>query len=367
MSRPRSYDASGVALWQRCPRRFWFERVQAAPLDHVPNGFSGLLGQAAHAGIALGLQEPSLGPERVMAAMCRTFESGLSRSEARPQAEALARARERLKGEYLDLVLRLREDERVQRIEWTDVEAPVHWRDAHDRLFAGRLNALGRVKEDVVGFGWDRGEMVDVLRGTYVLVDWRFGRRVDVSPTALALNLPLAFWQRGLHRTRYEDPRAFVAVARDLLPPTVARDEEGGAIPHLLEELNPDYLAAFADGRPVDDDLRAAAEASRRRFSRDGKAIPKRLRRPNPRWEVLTGLPRGPLFHEAHIAWSVVRPAIGRAILEIEAAAAAGREDAYPARGAETFACASCPFRGRCLAAADAAATDQRQSSPCSA
>ena len=346
-----TYDATALGLWQRCPRRFWFERVQGAPLDHSHSSFSLLLGQAAHAGIALALREPGAGREQVLVRMQETFHQALAGAR-NVDPEALAGALARLEEEHLDLVLRLRADERVRLLEWLDLELPLEWHDARGRRFSGRLNALGRATRAIPGFGRRGAEPVDLPAGALVLVDWRFGRRVDVTPTALALNLHLAFWQRGLERTRGLAVRTFVGAARDLVPPGVVHDEQGDTVPRVLEELNPEYVAAFAAGRAVDAALLEAAESSRRRFSREGRPIPKRLRRPNPLWQALAERPRGPLFHEAHTAWSVLHPAIGRSVLEIEAAAASGREESYPARGQETYACATCPFRGRCLAGA---------------
>lgn len=345
----RSHDATGVSLWQRCPRRFWFERVREARPAHGLCSFSAPLGIAAHAGLALALGDPAADAERVRARMLDTLQAEIVRSTPAGQEDLLG-AFARLDREHLELVLRVRNDERVRKVEWTALERAVEWRDARGRRFAARVNAIGRVKEPIPGFGRQGERVVDLTPGTWIVVDWRFGRRTNVSPTNLALNLQLAFWLRALEQERGERFRAFVAAARDLVPPVIVKDEAGKTVPRQLEELNPEYLAALAGERPVDQDLVTEAEASRRRFARDGRPIPKRLRRQNPAWEALASRPRGPLFHEAEIAWPVVRPAIGRAVLEIEAAALSGREDAYPARGPETFACGTCPFRDRCLA-----------------
>ena len=348
-----SHDATGVSLWQRCPRRFWFERVRGERPAHGLSSFSAPLGIAAHAGMALALGEPAADAERIRARMFDTLTAEIARTAPTSQDD-LEGAFARLDREHLDLVLRLRNDERVRKVEWTALEHAVEWRDARGRCFAARVNAIGRVTEPIAGFGRRGDRSIDLAPGTWIVVDWRFGRRTNVMPTELALNLQLAFWLRALEQERGQRFRAFVALARDLVPPVIVRDEAGKTVPRQLEELNPEYVLALAAGRPIDAELEAEAEGSRRRFVRDGRPIPKRLRRGNPAWEALASRPRGPLFHEAEIAWPVVRPAIGRAVLEIEAAALSGREDAYPARGPETFACGSCPFRDRCLARAAA-------------
>lgn len=350
MSGLPSYDPTGLALWQRCPRRFWFERVCGAEPDHALTGFAAPLGVAGHAGVALVLERPHAPRDAVREHMLEAFALDLRRGQAAGRSwdpEGVDRALDRLEGEYLELVLRLGADERVRAIEWTEVESRVEWLDPQGRLFSARLNALGRVRSGIPAFGRRGDLLVGLSPGTWVVVDWRFGQRLDLTPTALALDLRLAFWLRGLERRGGPHPtRAFVGAVRDLAPRLVHRDEAGDVIPRTLEELNPDYVRALAAGRLVDAALLAEAEASRRRF----RGVPKRLRRTNPAWAARAGEPRGALFHEADLAWSVVRPALGRAVLEIEAAAASGREDAYPARGAENGACAACPFRGQCLA-----------------
>lgn len=348
-----SHDATGLALWHRCPRRFWFERVQRAVPDHALTGFAGPLGVAGHAGIGLALKSPGTSDEALRERMLAAFDEELRRGQAGGRSydpDTVGGALDRLETEYLDLVLRLRADERVRKVAWSEVEQRFEWLDRSGRRFTARINAVGRVLEPLPAFGRRGWDPITLLPGTWIVVDWRFGKRHDLSPTGLALNLQLAVWLRGLEWRAATPFRAFVGAVRDLVPPRVVRDPGGALVKRTLEELNPDYVRALADGRPVDARLVAEAERSRRRFVVDGQPLHKRVRRPNPRWVERAKEPRGPLFHEAEIAWPVVCPAIERTVEEIEVAGAAGgREEQYPARGPETQACFACPFRGQCL------------------
>lgn len=349
-----SHDATGLALWHRCPRRYWFERVRRATPDHALTGFAGPLGVAGHAGIALALGRVEASRDDLLEGMLGAFDAELARGQAAGRSydpETVERALERLEGEYLDLVLRLRADERVRKIEWPELESRFEWLDRRGRRFTARINAVGRVLEPIPAFGQRGQETVDLLPGSWIVVDWRFGQRQDVSPTALGLNLQLAVWLRGLEWRGTARPfRAFVGAVRDLVPRRVIRDQAGALVPRMVEALNPDYVRALADGRVIGPAVLAEAEHSRRRFVVDGQPIKKRIRQANPDWTARSNEPRGPLFHEAAIVWPVMRPAIERTLEEVEAAARSGRgEEAYPARGPETQACVSCPFRDQCL------------------
>lgn len=348
-----SHDATGISLWHRCPRRFWFERVRKAVPDHALVGYAAPLGVAAHAGVALALGRPDASKGQVQERMLAAFDEELRAGQSAGRSydpEGVQLALDRLESEYLDLVLRLRADERVRKIEWTELERKVEWLDRRGRRFTARINAVGRVLHAMPAFGRCGWELADLKVGDWIVVDWRFGRRVDLSATALRLNLQLGLWLRGLEWRAATPFRAFVGAVRDLLPPRTVRDESGSRLPRQLETINPDYVRALADGRPVDAALLAEAERSRRRFVVDGQPIKKRLRRPNPAWTARAEDPRGPLFHEAAVVWPVVKQTIERATREIEAAAAAGeREEDYPARGPETQACHGCPFRAQCL------------------
>lgn len=347
-----SFDATGLALWQRCPRRFWFERVRRDVADHALTAFAAPLGVAGHAGIAFVLREPGAPRDEVLARMLAAFDQELRDGQARGRSydpETVERALERLGSEYLDLVQRLTTDPRIRKIEWPELDTRFEWLDRRGRRFTSRVNAIGRVVEPIPGFGRNGWDAVDVAAGTWIVVDWRFGQRLDLSATALGLNLQMAVWLSGLEWRAARSFRAFVGAVRDLAPRRVIREEDGTLIQRTLEELNPDYVRAVAEGRPIGPAVLAEAEFSRRRFVSDGQVIPKRIRRANPDWLARSQEPRGPLFHEAEIAWSVMGHTIERTIEEIEAADRSGREEAYPARGPETQACFSCPFRGQCL------------------
>ncbi len=351
--RPRIYDAKELALWQACPRRHYFERVAGVPAHPVLTSFAAPLGAAGEAGVKLVLLDPQAGRALVKRQMLAAFEDVLQRGLEGGRVfdpDRVEAALAKLEDDYLELVVLLGQDERVHRIEWTAAETRYAWDDGRGRRFAGQVAAVGVARERVAGFGERQGEPADLDPGTHVLVDWRFGSDLDLSPVGLALHLPLGFDLSGFglaHPDRRY--RGFVAALRDLRPRKVVKDERGQAIPRFVEDLNPDYLLAFACGQPITPLVVKEAEASRRRFVVEGEAIPKRVRRPNPAWIAATSEPRGPLFHEAVIAWDVLGPTLLNTVLEIDAAEAVGSEDAFPARGPATRACFTCPFRQRCV------------------
>ena len=349
----RTYDHGALALWQACPRRFWFQEVERARPDPVLVSFSEPLRLAGQAGVGMVLLQPDAGRGELRRHMLAAFEAELHRAEAAGQVfdpERVEGALEKLEDDLLELVLLLGQDERVRAIEWTGAGARFEWLDGQGRRFVGDAGQIGLVKQPVPAFGDRQGEPADLEPGTTVVVHWRFGSDVDVTPVALALHLPLGCDLRGFeisHPGRVF--RGFVAALRDLRPRKVLKDDQGRVVPRYLEELNPDWLRAFAGGDPITPALVVEAETSRRRFTSGGLTIPKRVRRPNPAWEAAAAEPRGPLFHEAVIARDVLGPTIAATVREIEAAAAVGSADAYPARGPLTRACHSCPFRLRCV------------------
>lgn len=280
-SKPRSgaFDHRALALWQVCPRRFLFQEVERARPDSVPRPFAGPLEVAGQAGVGMVLMNPWATRAAVRRHMRAGFESALRLAEATGPVhdpDRLDDALATLEGERLELVLELARDERVRRIEWTGFEARFEWHDAQGRRFAGDVGQIGLVKEPIAGFGRRQGEPTDLAPGTRVVVDWRFGSDVDLSPVGLALHLPLGFDLLGLNRCH----------------------------------AGPVYRGFVGALRP---------EA------------------------------RGPDFHEAQVAWDVLGPTIARTVEEIEAAAASGSPDAYPARGPLSRGCFTCPFRQRCI------------------
>lgn len=350
-----AYHQSGLVVWQRCPRRFWFQHVADVEPDYAATGYAAPLGVAGHAGCQVVLQDPDAPRQRVLDAMLAAFEDDLARGQERGRTydpEQVQRALERLETEHLDMVLRLGLDPRVRAIEWTHTELAFEWSDVHGRAFVGTVDAIGRAREYVAGFGVDGRDPVDLLPGEWVLVDWKFGRELDLTRVAMSLNLQLAYYALGVARLfpgrRF---RPFLGVMRDLASSQRPTDDAGQVIPKAIEELNPAYLQAFTGDKPVTDELRKAAERSRRRFRTEkGKPIPKRIRTPNPAWEAAAQGPKGPVFHEARLAWEVVRPTIVQTIHEIEIAGRQGEENAYPARGPVTGACRFCPFHRQCTA-----------------
>ncbi len=348
-----TFDHRALGLWQVCPRRFLFQEVERVRPDPLSLPFSGPLELAGRAGVGMVLLSPYATRQAVRRHMLAAFDSALTLAEAAGLAhdpDRVESALEKLEGEHLELVLLLAQDERVRGIEWTGAGARWDWLDPEGRRFAGDVGQIGLVKERIAGFGEREGEPTDLEPGTRVVVDWRFGSDLDLSPVALALHLSLGIDLLGLNHA-YPGPRfrGFVGALRDLRPRKVVKDELGKVVPRFVEELNPDYLLAFAAGRPITRETIEAAEASRSRFLVDGLLIPKRTRRPNPAWIAATAVPRGPLFHEAVLAWDVLGPTIGRTVQEIEAAAQDGSPDAYPARGPLTRGCFTCPFRQRCI------------------
>ena len=351
--RQRSYHQSVLADWQRCPRQVWFSDVLGLAGDPLSAGFAAPLGTAGHAGVRQVLADPAASADAVLATMLAAFDAALARGQEQGRVygpDQVGGAMAKLETEYLDLVLRLGADERVRKVRWTHLEHKFAWFDDHGRRHAGRIDGVGVARERIPSFGRRDGEPADVEAGEWLLVDWKFGRTLDLTPLALSLNQQLAFYAFAAARIfPGHQLRAFVGALRDLGPNLRPTSADGSTIPKTLEELNPAYVEAFADGRPIDDELRDEAERSLRRFKdAQGNPLPKRLRRANPLWEERAAEPRGPLFHEARIAWSVVRPAIRQTIREIERAMADGGEEAFPARGPATQACPTCPFRARC-------------------
>lgn len=336
---------TGLTLWERCPRRFFFTHV-ARESEEAPIAYGALLGVAAHAGLKVLLLEPDAARGRVREALWNAFEAEGRRAQERGRFHVepdVDRALDRLEGEVLDLVLRLGNDERVRAIDWTHTDARVDW-EQDGRLLGCRLDAAGVAREQLLVAA--DGEQVVIEPGTRLLVDWKFGKRVDTSRLGLALNVQAAFY--GLAGARLfpgESTRQLVVAARELLArrPSNAR---GRPLARTLRELNPAYLAALVPGAPVTESIRAEAQASRRRFT----GIPKYVDRPNPAYAEQEGRPRGSAFHVARTAWPVVRTRLDAAVLELEIARRAGEESAFAARGAATGACHQCPFRRRCSA-----------------
>ena len=349
----RAYHQSRLVLWQRCPRQFWFRHVAQLKPDYALTGYAAPLGVAGHVGCQLVLREPDAPRPQVLEAMLEAFEEELAKGQAEGRTydpDHTERALERLEGEHLELVLRLAQDPRVRAIDWLHTELPFAWSDPHGRSFRGTLDAIGRARDYIPGFAAFGRERLDLEPGEYVLVDWKFGKELELSRVGLALNLQLAFYSlaaaRRFPRRRL---RACLGVLRDLASSQRPLDAEGRPIPKTLEELNPAYLEAFAAGAPLTPELVQAAEQSRRRFRQAGANLPKRIKRRNPAWEAARAKPKGPLFHHARIAWEVAAPTIRQTIHEVELAERAGEEEAFPARGPVTGACRFCPYASRCL------------------
>lgn len=333
---------TGLTLWERCPRRFFFTHV-AREAEEAPIAYGALLGVAAHAGLRLLLREPHAARGSVREALWTAFEAEARRAQDRGRFHVepdVDRALDRMETEVLDLVLRLGNDQRVRAIEWTHTDTRVEWEhDGH--LLGCRLDAVGVIREPI--HVMSRDEQVALEPGTRVLVDWKFGKRVDTSRHALALNVQAAFYAlAGARLFSDEATRQLVVAARELLPRRPS-DARGRPIARTLRELNPAYLAALAPGCTP-----AEAQASRRRV----KSVPKYLERPNPAFAEQEGWSRGAVFHEARTAWPVVRTRLDAAVRELEIARRAGDESAFAARGAATGACHQCPFRRRCAASA---------------
>ncbi|HBP17945.1 MAG TPA: hypothetical protein DEA08_09140 [Planctomycetes bacterium] len=348
------YHQSRLVLWQRCPRRYWFQHVAQVEPDYAVTGYAGPLGVAGHVGCQLVLRDPAADREEILEAMLGAFEEELAKGQSQGRTydpEQTERALERLETEHVEFVLKLAQDPRVRAIDWSHTELPFEWTDQHGRVFRGTVDAIGRAREYVPGFSVLGRERVDLEPGEWVLVDWKFGRELELTRVGLSLNPQLAFY--SLAAAKLFPGRRFrtcLGALRDLASSQRPTDAEGQAIPKTLEELNPAYVEAFTGGQPITDELRARAEKSRRRFRRDGVNVPKRIKRTNPAWEAARNEPKGPLFHEAQIAWNVVAPTLRQTIHEIEIAGRDGGEEAFPARGPVTGGCRFCPFHRECVA-----------------
>ena len=68
------YHQSRLVLWQRCPRRYWFQHVARVEPDYAAAGYAGPLGVAGHVGCQLVLRQPDAGREHVLEAMLGAFE-----------------------------------------------------------------------------------------------------------------------------------------------------------------------------------------------------------------------------------------------------------------------------------------------------
>ncbi|HBP23610.1 MAG TPA: hypothetical protein DEA08_38260 [Planctomycetes bacterium] len=348
------HHQSGLVLWQRCPRQYWFQQVAKLLPDYATTGYAGPLGVAGHVGCQVVLRDHAASRARVLDAMLEAFEAELAKGQEQGRTydpDQTGRALERLEQEHLELVLRLAQDRRVHAIEWAHTELPFEWQDQHGRVFRGTVDALGRATDYVEGFSVFGREPLDLEPGDWVIVDWKFGRELELSRVGLSLNVQLAFYSVAASK-RFPGRRfrACLGVLRELASSQRPTDADGQPIPKTLEELNPAYVEAFAGGQPITNELRARAEKSRRRFRRDNANVPKRIKRTNPVWEAARDAPKGPLFHEARIAWDVVAPTLRQTIHEIEIARRDGGEGAFPARGPVTGACRLCPYHRQCVA-----------------
>jgi hypothetical protein len=343
-----AWSQSAITTYLSCPRSFLLRFVERRPLDHVAAGFAGPLGTGTHAGIAAVLQAATaqtvISADEVRQLMLAAFQEACARAAARGEVlddEATVAALDRLEGELLEQVLALERDRRVRSIRWTRVEERFAWTDRHGRKFQGTLDAAGEARDYVYDFA-ARGpnELVPLERGAHVVVDWKTGD-VAVDHVARAVNVQLAFYTIGLVRQGAPRPRAFLARLGDVLPPKAPRDAAGEVIPKRLRDLNPAWINAAGLAEASHEERLASSKKPRAAGTKE--SIPKWIERENPAFTAATSKPRGPVFHECDINFELA----SRTITDVIRGAEAGL---FPASGAATGQCLSCPFRKTCTA-----------------
>lgn len=331
-----------VTDYLECPRRVYLQHVAQVPADYALDGYAAIAGTALHAAIAEVLNGLTLGDAPSREALAQVLEDSFTEALVEEQDRGAATdparvavAMDRLVTEQLDLVVALRDDPRLAAVEWRGVEEEFEFTDPHGRRFTGTIDAWGVARERVALWGSTGRDRVALDRGDQVVVDWKTGTEVPLDSAARALNVQLA-----VYRSVLDGPsRTFLAALRDLERPKRPKDAEGNAIPRTLEEVNPAYAAAVGIELA---DTKALDQCRKRPKDADGNAIPKRLERENPAWIEATSRPKGPLFHECRINDELVARSIADAI-------DGARLGLWPAAGAVTGACRTCPYRAHCV------------------
>lgn len=343
---------SAVTRYLTCGRRFELEDVLGVELDHVLDGFASVSGTALHATLAQVCLAANAGrivaPDELERLLLDAFETEVARlAEAGTSFddEAIGPALTRLREEHLPRVVAFAADPRIHAIEWLGVERPFAFEavlGGRARKFTGTIDAYGRAKRDIVGFGMAGREPVDLRRGQLVLVDWKTGDQHAVDWTTLALSVQLGVYRLALDLEDQagDDVLAFLGLLQDLDRPKRPRDAQGNPIPSKLTTINPAWCAAA--GVTVAEAVTPAAKNKRaKKDPVTGETPPKWLEVDNPAFVAACARPKGPLFHAARLDQGVVLRTVAAAVRGAEAGL-------FPAAGAVNGACARCPYRGRC-------------------
>lgn len=350
----KAWHQSSVTTYLRCPRRFELRFVQGLRPDHTVRHFGAELGTADHAGVEHILRRATAGeePERqeVLDVVLQAFEDAVARSQERGalhDESALQGALERLEGERLDRLMLLATDPRIHAVEWRGVEWQFELREArHGRVWRGTLDAWGKARQDLEQFGVLGREPVSLREGDVLVCDWKtgelppFGRVERIQSVQLgiyAMALAQEFRRRGEWWNLGARRRTFLASLRDLDRPKAPKDQEGNRIPkNLPRSINPAWLKATGLTEEQ------AKGSKKRPKDRDGNPIPKWIEGgPNPAYEAACGKPRGPVFHEALVDYPSVLRTIRHAVRGVELGV-------FPASGAATGQCPTCPYARVC-------------------
>lgn len=337
-----TWRQSIVTDYLECPRRVYLQHVAQVPADYALDGYAAIAGTALHAAIAEvlnGLMAGDLPSREALAEILEeSFTEALIEEQDRGASTDPARvatAIERLTTEQLDLAIALRDDPRLAAVDWRGVEEEFSFVDPHGRRFTGTIDAWGVAKQRVSLWGSTGRDRVSLEAGDLIVVDWKTGTETPLDSASRALNVQLA-----VYRSVLDGPaRTFLAALRDLERPKRPKDAEGNGIPRMLEEFNPAYAAAVGLDLA---DTKALEQCRKRPKDAEGNPIPKRFERENPAWIEATSRPKGPLFHECRINDELVARSIADAI-------DGARLGLWPAAGAVTGACRTCPYRAHCV------------------
>lgn len=404
---------STVADYLRCPRKVLLEHVLRWPMDHNATGYAAPIGTALHAGCqeiveCLGRGDPPPSDERLWDMVGDAFDEAIQRAireGATHDPEGVDAALDRLEARLVELAV-LRDDPRMQAIEWLGAEVEARVRDQHGRTYKSTIDAVGIARRHVREFGAEGRVPVELNRGELVVIDWKSG----LFPTGTVERagcVQLWFYPRMLPSSQLSYPRGapirtFIGALVDASKPVRPRDEHGNTIPSKTKRLNPDYVEGLgrhvriesyedktvdlvrAVRKALDVDDEAAieilgtvpttltamshkqagkvvalleaegaklellpwTEAEAKRAKRAVRGSTKWIEEDNPAYVEACSKPRGPIFRECVVddalAGGAVRSAIRGAELGL-----------WPASGALNGTCAYCEFRTRCAAKED--------------